>query len=425
MSRREPVPRAAVFCALLAAVLLAALGLSRGTAFWSVSDGVYALTARLFGDGAGLYTDMATAQPPPLYLFGAGALAIDDSLTALRAALEAVGLATALLVFAAVWRLTGRAWLAAVAGVLAPLTPVMLHENALLTPETLGAPLLLGVALLARRPAAAGALGAVAVAVKLSFALPVVLVLLVLPGRVRALAALAAAGAALAAVATLLWGGDLWSGILVAQSQSGWTDGGDLPGLLAQEAWNVGPLAVAAAGGLLTMRGDDVLARALAAAALGGLALGLTVLKQGTYVNAIQVAEPPLLVLAACAVAWARGRWRPLLAAAGALLALQSASLLVSPGDPWAHTRPFADAGPRRLLSEAEVARFAAAARACPADAPYPGIPFVAFVAGRRPPADQPDPFVLGAEENERFRARYDAALASACPRDAPTGDGP
>lgn len=415
MTRREGDLRAAAICAVLAAALLAVLGLWRGEAFWSTSDGVYALTARLLHDGLGLYSDMATAQPPPVYLAGAGLLAVDDSLTALRAGLELVTLATALLVFGAVLGLTGRRWLAVAAGVLTPLTPVMLHENALLTPETLGAPLLLGTALLAARPRAAGAVAALAVGVKLSFALPALLVLLVLPGRRRALVAFVAAGGALAAAATALWGADLWRAIVVAQSQSGWTAVEHLPGLLAQEAWNVGPLAVAA-GAALAVGRDEPRLRAVAAAAAGGLLLGLTVVKQGTYVNAIQVAEPPLLVLAACAAAWASGAWRRVLVACAALLVAQSGSLVLAPDDPRPYTRPFAEFGPRRRLSGAEVERYARAARACPPGAPFPGVSFVAFVAERRPLGDQPDPFILGAEENAAFLARVRADVPRACP---------
>lgn len=423
--------RALLVCLGLTALLLAALGLIRGDAFWSTSDGVYALTARQLLDGLGLYSDVAAAQPPPVYLVGAVLLGIDDSLTALRAGLELVTLATALLVWQAVRRLTGRPWLAVAAGVLVPLMPVMLHENALLTPETLGAPLLLAVALAAAQPGgapAAGVLAALAASSKLSFALPALVILVAGTARGRALAWFAGAGAVLAAVATVVWGGDLWRAIVVAQTQSGNTALGNLPGLLAQEAWNVLPLAALA---LLAWpaRGrvaDAPLLRTMAAAAAGGLVLGLSVVKLGTYVNAMQVAEPPLLVLAACGAAWLGDRppsWRLATAVAGLLLVAQSGSLLLSPADPRPYVRPFAESGPRRLLSEDQVAAYAAAARSCPPDAPYPGIPFVAFVADRRVPGDQPDLFILGSDANRRFRERAQRELAEACPPDAPVVD--
>jgi hypothetical protein len=421
--------REALLCGLLSAALLLVLGLLRGDAFWSTSDGIYALTARGFLEGLGLYGDVATAQPPPVYLLGAGLLGLDDSVTMLRAGLELVTLATALLVWAAVRRLTGIGWLAVVAGVVTPLMPVMLHENALLTPETLGAPLLLGCALAAAsadRAALAGVLAALAAGTKLSFALPALLILLVSPARRRALAWAAGAGAVLAGVATAVWGADLWRSIVVAQAQSGNTDGSDLPGLLAQEAWNLLPLIALAAIGLLARARAIVpaLLRTVAACAAGGALLGLTVVKLGTYVNAVQVAEPPLLVLAACGVAWVRERpaaWRAVAAVAGLLLVAQSGSLLLSPADPRPYVRPFAASGPRRLLSSAQVDAFARAARACPDGAPYPGIPYLAFVAHRRPLGDQPDIFILNADEHEDLRARAEAERPAACPADAPT----
>lgn len=428
-------------CLALSAALAAALGLWRGEAFWSTSDGVYALTARELLHGADLYADVAAAQPPPTFLAGAGLLALSDSLTALRVGLELAVLATALLVYGATARLTGRRWWAAGAGVLAPLTPVMLHENALLTPETLGAPLLLGVALLAARrdrAAAAGALGAVAAATKLSFALPALLVLLVSPARARALAWFAAAGTVLAAAATAVWGAALWEAIVVAQGQSGATAAATLPGLLAQEAWNALPLVLPAALAALSLHvcprhggerdaSDRALLATLVAAAAGGLLLGLSVVKQGSYVNVVQVAEPPLLVLAAAGAARAVRRrsaaWTATAAAGALLLAAQSGSLLLAPDDPRPYTRPGAQSGPRRLLTGAEVRAFAAAARACPPGAPYPGLPFVAFVAGRPAPGGQPDPFILTAKANAELRRRYVAALPGACPAAAPVVD--
>lgn len=419
---------AAIACLVLAGGVLAALGLWRGESLWNTSDGIYALTAREVLHGLGLYGDVAAAQPPPVYLAGAALLGIDDSLTALRAGLELVGLATALLVWLAVLRLTRRPWLAVAAGVMTPLTPVMLHENALLTPETLGAPLLLGLALVAARPggaAGAGILAALATGTKLSFALPALAILAVSPVRARALAWFAGAGAVLAAGATAVWGTGLWEAIVVAQGQSGATAIATLPGLLAQEAWSALAL-VAGAALALALRAraaDTPLLRTLSAAALGGLALGLTVVKLGSYVNVVQVAEPPLLVLAACGLAWAteRGaRWIAAGAVAAVLLVAQSGSLLLRPADPRPYTRPLAASGPARLLSADEVAAAAAAARACPPGMPYPGIPHVAFVAGRRAPGDQPDVFILGTDANRRFAERARAELAGACPAGAP-----
>ncbi|MDX6664895.1 MAG: hypothetical protein QOG68_1101 [Solirubrobacteraceae bacterium] len=429
--QRRPVLAAGLICLGLTAALLAALGLSRGIAFWSTSDGVYALTSREILDGLGLYRDVAAAQPPPVYLAGAALLGLDDSLTMLRAGLELAVLATSLLVYVAVVRLTGRRGLAVLAGVLAPLAPLTLHENALLTPETLAAPLLLGTALLAARPhreAAAGVLAALALSTKLSFALPALAILLAGPGRLRALAWCAGAVAVLAAAGAALYGGDLWRSVLVAQAQSGTTALTNLPGLLAQEAWNELPLVVLAAPAVLwrARARDPVLLRTVAAGAVGCLLLGLTVIKLGTYVNAVAPAEPALVVLGACGVAWVLDRswrWRAVAVAGLALAAAQSGSLLLSPADPRPFTRPFAASGPRRALSAGQVEAYARAARACPADAPYPGVPFIAFVAHRRPLGDQPDLFIITVAENERFAERAARDLPQACPAGAPVVD--
>ena len=125
-----------------------------------------------------------------------------------------------------------------------------------------------------------------------------------------------------------------------------------------------------------------------------------------------------LLVLAACGAVWVLERsraWRPVAGAAALLLAAQSASLLLSPGDPRPATRPFATSGPQRVLSDAQVQRLAAEARTCPPGLPYPGTPFVAFVAHRSVPAGQPDYFILRAKTNADFRHRYEAAARTAC----------
>ena len=47
---------------------LVALQLWQGLDYWSYSEGVYALTSRLWRDGADLYGSMAAAQPPGLFV---------------------------------------------------------------------------------------------------------------------------------------------------------------------------------------------------------------------------------------------------------------------------------------------------------------------------------------------------------------------
>ncbi|MEA2356669.1 MAG: hypothetical protein QOD61_2798 [Solirubrobacteraceae bacterium] len=424
-----------LLCLLLTAALLAGLAVLRGEAFWSTSDGVYAVTARELLHGAALYHSVAAAQPPVVYLVGAGLLGLHDSLTALRAGLELAMLATAMLVWLAVLRLTRRPGLALIAGVLTPLTPLMLHENALLTPETLGTPLLLGCALLSARrggAAAAGLLGAVCVATKLSFALPVLLILLAGRHRRRGLAFAAGGLVGLAGAGSLVFGVELWQSIVTAQQQTGFTPLHDALGLLGQEAWNELPLTVIAGVALLVGRAralDPTLLRVMAATGVGCLVVGLSVVKLGSYVNTVQVAEPALVVLAACGAAWIHGRLGPwqlpsavVAGLAAALVLAESASLLLSPADPSVFTRPGASSGPRRLLASAQVRAAAGIARHCDPAAAYPGIPFIAFVAGRRVPGGQPDGFIVTVRENRRFALRADADRKR-CPTTVPEVD--
>src|ERR1700716_3185089 len=88
--------------------LLVALRVWQGDAYWSYSDGAYALTGRLVLHGPALYREVAAAQPPPVFYAGAVVLAVSDSLDALRIGLSAVDLATGALVLGATWRLTAR-----------------------------------------------------------------------------------------------------------------------------------------------------------------------------------------------------------------------------------------------------------------------------------------------------------------------------
>ena len=165
------------------------------------------------------------SQPPWTYLFGAGALAIHDSLDWLRFACGLLQVGTGLLAAEAVWRLTAHRLAAIAAAGLVVVTPWATHQHGLLLPEQLGSPLLLGAALLAARPATArwaGVLVAVAVFAKLPFALPAALIVLAVAG---ARVALRWAAGALARAGRRVHG-DLRDGIsgrdiVTAQSQAG------------------------------------------------------------------------------------------------------------------------------------------------------------------------------------------------------------
>jgi hypothetical protein len=123
------------------------------------------------------------------------------------------------------------------------------------------------------------------------------------------------------------------------------------------------------------------------------------------------VVEPPLLILAACGITWLLERRgaalsRAILAAASLLVAVQVGSLLSSPRDPGAFTRPGAASTPGWQLTDAQVDREVALIGRCPAWLPFSGPPYLAFAADRRMPGNQPDQFIIDHAKVERpFRA--------------------
>jgi hypothetical protein len=398
--------------------LLVALRAWQGDAYWSYSDGVYALSARLFLRGHELYRHVAAAQPPPVFLVGALLLAVRDSIDALRVGLSLASFATGALVLAATWRLTLRRWPAVAAGLLALITPLALHDHALLTPETLAAPLVMGAALLAARPGRAavvgGALAALAAACKLAYALPALGIAVAVRRRRGYAAGLVATAAVLAAAALIAFGTPLVRGTVTAQAQTGFAPLSDVAGLWAQTAWNLLPFAVpaVAAVALQARAADPALLRAVTGALAGALLVLVTLLKQGSFLNVLVVAEPPALTLATfggVALWEARARLALAAAAAGAVLGVaEVGSLLASPGDPVLFGRPFAKHAPGRVLGPTAVDRRVAAARACPPGVAYSGPPYLAFLARRHMPGDQPDQFIL--LHAATFRSQRDAA---------------
>jgi hypothetical protein len=158
---------------------------------------------------------------------------------------------------------------------------------------------------------------------------------------------------------------------------------------------------------------------AVLAAAVGSLALAVTLLKRGSYLNALVPAEAPLTILAACGVTWLIERRAPrnrgaiaLAAAALVLGAVEVGSLLASPRDPSAFSRPGASSAPGWVLSDAQVGRQVATIERCPGGVPYSGPPYLAFAAHRRMPGEEPDQFIIA-------RARADARFRAAAARDA------
>lgn len=377
----------------------------RGQADWGPSEGVYALTSRLLLDGGDLYGGLVASQPPWTYVFGAGVLAIHDSLDALRLACGLLQVITALLAAEAVWRLTAHRLAAIGAAALVVVTPWATHQHGLLLPEQLGAPLLLGAALMASRPATArwaGLLAAIAVFAKLPFLLPAALLIAASPARGVAARWCAGALAIQAVGFTILFGAGFWRQIVQAQAQAGY--GLELQiGSWLQAGWNLLALVVFAAIALW-LRGhsrEQALTLTLAAGAAGLLATTLTIVKPGTGLNVIVPSEPLLVTLAVAGIVWSlrtplRVRAAVAAVALGALMLAQSASLLVEPDDPRPFHRPLSSsAGWKVSHNRAEVKLLVEAAERCPSGAAYAGPPLAAFIARRRPPAGQPDYFIV------------------------------
>ena len=391
--------------ALVAAALVLVLELLRGHADWGPSEGVYALTSRLLLEGGDLYGGLVASQPPWVYLFGAGALSIHDSLDALRLACGLAQVVTGMLAGEAVWRLTANR-LAAVAAVpLVVVTPWAVHQHGLLLPEQLGAPLLLGAALLAARPATArwaGVLAGLAVFAKLPFALPAVMLIAASPARAAGARWAAGTIAAQAVAFTVVFGSGFWSQIFKAQVQAG--EGFEFQlGSWAQAGWNLLPLAGFAVVAPL-LRGqarERALLLTLGAAAAGTLTTTITIIKPGTGLNVLVPSEPLLATLALAGVVWAlrsplRTRAAVAVGMLGALMLAQSASLLLEPTNPRPFHRPASStAGWKVGRTRDEVDRLVALAERCPRRSVYGGPRLVAFLARRRVPADQPDVFIV------------------------------
>lgn len=402
---------AALF-AVAAVAIVALEHLWRGESYWNFSEGVYLMTSRAVLDGRELYADVVAAQPPPLFYIGAGLMGISDSLLFVRGALGLSTVAVGALVAAIVSRVTGRPVAGVIAGLVALVTPWTLREHATLTPDPLAAAPLLAATLLAARPsgrsaAIAGAIGALAAALKLAFLLPLAAVAVVARRRGPFLVGALLAGGALAVASFAAWGGAVWDNLVVAQRQTGFQFG-SLPGLIGQSAWNLGPLVVLCGLAVVARERarDPALLRSLIALAAGSLALGLTFLKGGTYLNTLAVIEPALVALAAVGVTFfiedrrllTRRRRLASLAVVGmcGVLAAQSAILFARPEGPLGFGNPFLSRDPGHELSEEQVRLAAERARECPPGAPHSGSPFIAFVADRQVPGGQPDRFIIG-----------------------------
>ena len=432
------LPRRAALSALVLGIAAALVEhLIRGNAYWDYSEGVYLFSSRLLLDGGDLYGNIVAAQPPPLFVVGAGLLSIDDSLGWVRWAVAAVEVGTGLLAAQVAWRITASRAAAALAAPLTLLTPWAVHEHGSLIPEMFVAPLLLVGVLLGPQPRRAAWLGVIAAllaAFKLSYALPAV-VLIALSADWRRAARWAVAAAAIEIALTLVAFGpaDVWRNVVVAQLQSGHVGASALFGEWAQIAWNLLGLLIAAALAWAFRRharDERTLLVAVAVAAATLLTLAST-WKLGTSLNSTIPAEATLvpLALAGCVFAIRQGgrRWGPALGATAVAFAVaQGIALVASPDIDGAHPflRPGSSPGYGITMFRDEVDDAVRAAQSCPAGVPYSGTPFIAFVADRPMPADQPDQY-LAQLASVHHRAR-DAirSVKTVCPQQPPATHG-
>jgi hypothetical protein len=383
---------------LLGALVLVALHFWRGIEYWNYSEGVYAYTSRLLLQGGDLYGHIVVAQPPWQFLFGAGALEIHDSLTFLRLAVGLVQLGTGVLVGIAVWRLTGNPWATAAAPALSLLLPWTLREHGALTPELLAPPVLLGAALLAARPRTAGwagALAAVAPFIKWPYALALIAIVLFSAAPKKAAVGAAVAIAVQAVAFTAIFGVGLWDDSVLAQMSSGRRGLDVLKGVWGQAFWSL--IALTALAFLAWRKRealrDAPLLKVLAALAVAMLATLITNTKDGTGLNVIVPIEAALVPIALAAVAVRSLRAVGVVALLFTLA--QSVSLVASPNTATPFLYPTSERGAwGRAGDEAQVKAELARAEACPAGVAFSGPPFLAFLADRPMPDDQPDQFL-------------------------------
>jgi hypothetical protein len=433
--RPAKLPRPALLAAFtLALAALIAEHLVRGNAYWDYSEGVYLFSSRLLLHGADLYGTVVAAQPPPLFVIGAGLLSIDDSLGWVRWAIGAVEVGTGLLAAAVVWRLSASRAAATIAAPLVLLTPWAVHEHGSLIPEMIVAPLLLGGVLLApqaRRAPWLGLIAALLPAFKLSYALPaLVLIALSADWRRAARWALAAAAVEIALTAALFGATDVWRDTVTAQFESGHVSGHALVGEWGQIAWNLSGLLVAALiAWILRRRVEHSRTLVVASAVAGATLLTLaSTWKLGTSLNSVVPAETTLVPLAVAGCVWAlreAGRRRRL-AAPGIVAVIfavaQGVALVASPHVHGAHPflRPGSAPGYGVTLSADEVDAAARTARSCPAGVPYSGTPIIAFIAHRPLPADQPDQYLAQLAPVLRDARAAILAVTTRCPRQPP-----
>jgi hypothetical protein len=394
--------------------------------YWDYSEGVYALSAHMILHGHGLYTQMAGAQPPGVYLFGAVILALHDSVEWLRFGVACLQLGAGLIAGCIVLRITENRLAAALTPAAMLLTPWAVHEHGALTPELVALPVLLGAALLActpRRAPACGVLCGLLPLIKLPMAIPAVVLLLSCPDRRRCAAYALATAAAGFGLTTALAGGSFWRETVVAQTQTGARSLGRLKGFWAQAGWNVLGLLVCAAFAvrMRPLARDRRMLDVSLALAVAMIVTFLTNFKEGTGLNITVPVEASLVPLAACGCAFAARQRSSRLAAVACAIAVaftvaQSASLIIAPRHSVPFLRAFSRPAWAILMTRGQLLAAVAKARACPPGVPYSGPPLLALAARRPMPAGQPDQFIITHSRELAAFAAQIAAVPKVCP---------
>ena len=381
--------------------------LLRGT-YWDYSEGVYALTAHLILHGGDLYGRIVGAQPPAVFLVGAGLLAIHSSVEWLRFGVGCLQLAAGLITARIVYRLSENRMATVLTPAAVLLTPWAVHEHGALIPEVVSLPVMLGAALLSvdrRRAVAAGVLCGLLALIKVPLVIPAVAIVAFSANpRTTAVTAAITLTAGLA-LTTILAGESFWRDVFLAQLQTGSRSLGTLKGFWAQAGWNLLGL-LFCSGVAIRMRGaahDRRLMLTTIALAAANVITFLTNFKNGTDLNVTVSVEASLVPLTACGTVFAfravRTAPRQLWLAAACSIALaftlaQSASLITSPHNPIPFLRAFSAPAWEITLTAHQLRAAVAAVRTCPPGEPYAGAPLIAFMAGHPPPDDQPDQFL-------------------------------
>jgi hypothetical protein len=210
----------------------------------------------------------------------------------------------------------------------------------------------------------------------------------------------AAVGAAIAVAVqalafTAIFGFGLWDDSVIAQMYTGRRGLDVLKGVWGQAFWSLVGL-VALAFGVWRKREalrDAPLVKVLAALAVAMLATLITNSKDGTGLNVIVPIEAALVPLALAAVAVSSLRVVATVALTFTLA--QSVSLVASPNTASPFIYPTSERGAwGRAAGQAQVKADVARAEACPAGVAFSGPPFLAFLADRAMPDEQPDQFL-------------------------------